>query len=87
MKSKHNKGLKMDPWGTPQLPNDESDNSLFKATSWVLLNKYDLNQDKEVSLYLYDCNVFKKIWWSTRSNALRKTTMTQPTSFPELHNP
>ena len=32
MKSKNNKGPKIDPWGTQQLTNDEADNSLFIAT-------------------------------------------------------
>ena len=32
MKSKNNKGPKIDPWGTPQLTNYEADNSLFIAT-------------------------------------------------------
>ena len=32
MKSKKNKGPKIDPWGTPQITTDEADNSLFIAT-------------------------------------------------------
>ena len=52
MKSKNNRGSKMDPWGTSQFTADESDNSLFITTRWVLLNKYDLNQDKQASLHL-----------------------------------
>ena len=32
MKSKNNKGPKIDPWGTPQLTTDEADNSLFITT-------------------------------------------------------
>ena len=51
MKSKNNNGRKTDPWGTPQLTIEESDISLFIAPRWVLLNKYDLNHDKQESLH------------------------------------
>ena len=32
IKSKNNRGPKMDPWGTPQFTADESDNLVFIAT-------------------------------------------------------
>ena len=43
----------MDPWGTSrECTIEKSDSSLFIANRWVLLNKYDLNHDKQGSLHL-----------------------------------
>ena len=73
MKIINNKGPSIDPCQRPQSIHRRSEILSLLDTCCCLSDKYDRNQLKAIPRTQYEINFWRRILWSTQSNALQKS--------------
>ena len=78
-------GPRIDPWGTSERTGNQSAAWPSKTTRWILLVRYDLNQDKRFPFIPKDWILWRRSLWLTESNALLKSRYIM-SAWPDASN-